>query len=174
VAHPGTPKCEAGYRPSTALAEFVRCRDLTCRFPGCDAPAEVCDIDHTVPWPDGPTHPSNLKLLCRHHHLMKTFVRSWQDTQDPDGTVTWHSPSGHTYTTEPGGTLYFPQVAQPTGKLLLPMDIPPGNPSRGLAMPKRARTRAEDRQARIDYERGLNLKDLQALPPPEPQPPPPF
>ena len=64
---------ERGYRPSSALAEFVRCRDLTCRFPGCDQPADVCDLDHTVPFPAGPTHASNLKLLCRYHHLLKTF-----------------------------------------------------------------------------------------------------
>jgi Domain of unknown function (DUF222) len=25
---------EQGYAPSRALADFVRCRDLTCRFPG--------------------------------------------------------------------------------------------------------------------------------------------
>ena len=31
---PPPPSCEPGYRPSAALAEFVRCRDLTCRFPG--------------------------------------------------------------------------------------------------------------------------------------------
>ena len=37
---------EPGYRPSAALSEFIRWRDLTCRFPGCDAPAERCDIDH--------------------------------------------------------------------------------------------------------------------------------
>ncbi|MFB8000596.1 DUF222 domain-containing protein, partial [Streptomyces sp. NPDC056002] len=36
---------EPGYRPSMALSEFIRWRDLTCRFPGCDAPAERCDID---------------------------------------------------------------------------------------------------------------------------------
>ena len=36
-----------GYRPTAAQAAFVRWRDLTCRFPGCDAPAQVCDIDHT-------------------------------------------------------------------------------------------------------------------------------
>jgi hypothetical protein len=30
---------EPGYRPSAALAEFVRFRDLFCRFPGCDVPA---------------------------------------------------------------------------------------------------------------------------------------
>ncbi|MCV7002120.1 13E12 repeat family protein, partial [Mycolicibacterium alvei] len=29
---------EPGYRPSVALSEFIRWRDLTCRFPGCDAP----------------------------------------------------------------------------------------------------------------------------------------
>jgi Domain of unknown function (DUF222) len=28
------PLCESGYRPSAALAQFVRCRDVTCRFPG--------------------------------------------------------------------------------------------------------------------------------------------
>ena len=57
IPDPTTP-AEPGYRPSAALAEFVRARDLTCRFPGCDQPAEVCDVDHTVPWPAGPTHPS--------------------------------------------------------------------------------------------------------------------
>ena len=59
---------EPGYRPSVASAEFVRWRDLTCRFPGCDAPAQVCDIDHTVPYPLGAT--SDLKLYCRTHHLL--------------------------------------------------------------------------------------------------------
>ena len=63
------PVCEPGYRPSAALARFVRCRDLTCRFPGCDATAEACDIDHTIPYPLGPTHPSNLKLLCLFHRV---------------------------------------------------------------------------------------------------------
>ncbi len=53
---------EPGYRPSAALAEFVRIRDLTCRFPGCDEPAEVCDLDHTVPYPIGPTHPSKVRF----------------------------------------------------------------------------------------------------------------
>jgi hypothetical protein len=32
---------------------------MTCRFPGCDRPAEHSDIDHTVPYPLGPTHPCN-------------------------------------------------------------------------------------------------------------------
>ena len=86
------PMCESGYRPSAALAQFVRCRDLCCRFPGCDKPAEVCEIDHTIPYPLGPTHPSNLKLLCVFHHLLKTFYigsGGWADKQLPDGTGAW-------------------------------------------------------------------------------------
>jgi hypothetical protein len=54
--------------PSKKLAEFVRCRDLTCRWPGCDRPAFDCDIDHTVPYADGgPTHASILNCYCRTH-----------------------------------------------------------------------------------------------------------
>lgn len=172
VDHPLGADAENGYRPSRALAEFIRCRDLTCRFPDCDAPAEVCDIDHTMPWPYGPTHASNLKLLCRHHHLLKTFLRRWSDRQSPDGTITWTSPTGHTYTTKPGGALLFPQLAHPTRKLVLPNSIPASAPGRELMMPTRQRTRAQDRQARIDYERTQNQLHLPAPPPPDCGPPP--
>ncbi|MFA5709111.1 DUF222 domain-containing protein, partial [Mycolicibacterium sp.] len=64
---------EPRYRPSTKLATFVRLRDLTCRFPGCERPAFATDIDHTRPYPHGPTHPANLGCYCRKHHLVKTF-----------------------------------------------------------------------------------------------------
>jgi hypothetical protein len=166
LRHPGDSPAETGYRPSVALADFVRFRDMTCRFPGCDAAAEVCDIDHTLPWPFGPTHASNLKLLCRRHHLLKTFWTGWwRDKQMPDGRVMWTSPTGHTYTTKPDGALFFPDFAKPTGNLVLPNDIPPPTSGRGVMMPTRKRTRAQERQARIEYERGLNAK-LMALDPP--------
>ncbi|MDV6974987.1 HNH endonuclease signature motif containing protein [Mycobacterium intracellulare] len=158
-------RAEPGYRPSTALAEFVRFRDLTCRFPGCDASADVCDIDHTVPFPLGPTHPSNLKLLCRHHHLLKTFYTGpdgWRDRQLPDGTVVWTSPTGHTYITKPGGSLYFPALAVPTGTLTLPAVAPAPSQNRGVMMPVRQRTRAEDRAARVRWERGINEARISA------------
>ena len=46
VRHPGAASPpEPRYTPSPTLAEFVRCRDLTCRFPGCDKPAQVCDLE---------------------------------------------------------------------------------------------------------------------------------
>ena len=83
LTQPADAPAETGYRPSPALAEFVRARDLTCRAPGCDRPATDCDLDHTAPWSDGgSTHRSNIKCLCRFHHLLKTFG-GWRDRQLP-------------------------------------------------------------------------------------------
>jgi hypothetical protein len=159
IPHPATGP-ESGYRPSAALAEFVRCRDLTCRFPGCEQPAEFCDIDHTVPYQvGGPTHPSNLKLLCRCHHLLKTFYTGsggWADTQLPDGTVVWTAPTGRTYSTKPGGALFFPILATPTGEAAIrKLTTEPGQ-YRGVMMPRRKRTRYQDHQDRVTAERAIN------------------
>jgi hypothetical protein len=157
--HPGDAPPESGYRPSAALERFVRCRDLTCRFPGCDRPAEFCDVDHTVPYPLGSTHASNLKCLCRKHHLVKTFwagVNGWRDEQLPDGTVIWTAPTGQQYTTRPGSRLLFPSLCLPTGELpsVPRVDRLPGG--RGVMMPVRRRTREQVRVGRIDAERALN------------------
>ena len=43
IVHPGQAPPEPRYRPSKKLADFVRCRDMTCRFPGCKVPATNCD-----------------------------------------------------------------------------------------------------------------------------------
>jgi hypothetical protein len=143
------------------LADFVRCRDLTCRWPGCDKPAYGCDIDHTVPWPVGPTHASNTKCYCRFHHLLKTFycgVGGWREQQLPDGTLILTAPTGHTYTTKPGSAQLFPTLCQPTATLWTPGDEPTIPPSDGreVMMPKRRRTRAENLARRIQAERKLN------------------
>lgn len=104
----------AGYRPSAAAKEFLRGRDLTCRWPGCDRPAWKADIDHTLPWPYGPTHPSNNKHYCRTHHVIKTFMPGWCEQQLPDGTIELTAPTGHVYRSEPHGASMFPALAQPT------------------------------------------------------------
>jgi hypothetical protein len=168
---PDALRCpEARYRPSTALAELIRCRDLHCRFPGCDKPAEFCDIDHTVPWQQGgPTHPSNMALLCRAHHLLKTFWQGqtgWGEKQYGDGTIVWTSPSGRRYTTTPGGALFFPQLDLTTPEINLQERQANSGPGRTLMMPTRRRTRAAERAARIQWERGLNEARWEADPPP--------
>ncbi|CRZ17726.1 HNH endonuclease signature motif containing protein [Mycolicibacterium neworleansense] len=110
------PKVDAAaalrYQPTVSVQRWVRCRDLTCRFPGCEQSAEDCDLDHTVPFDhNAPAHggltvPENLKCLCRFHHRLKTFG-GWHDEQYPDGTVIWTSPSGREYRTTPGGADLF-------------------------------------------------------------------
>jgi hypothetical protein len=159
LRHPGDSPPERGYRPSAQLQRFIRCRDLTCRFPGCDRPAEFCDIDHAVPYPLGPTHPSNLRCLCRKHHLLKTFWSGrdgWCDRQHPDGTITWTAPTGHTYITRPGSRLLFPALCLPTGELPSAPTAQLPNGQRSIMMPTRRRTREQDRAYRIDAERALN------------------
>jgi uncharacterized protein DUF222 len=146
---------EPNYRPSAELAEFVRMRDLFCRAPGCDVPADRCDIDHTIPYPIGPTHPSNLKCLCRTNHLMKTFG-GWHDAQLPDGTVIWTSPSGRKYTTKPGSRLFFETWDTTTADLPPPSFAVPNSGDRGLMMPRRRRTRAAEHAAWIKAERARN------------------
>jgi hypothetical protein len=155
LVHPGQAPPEPRYRPSKKLAEFVRCRDLTCRFPGCTKPATITDIDHTIPWPYGPTCASNLKCLCREHHLLKTFWPGWHDQQLADGTIVWTDPDGHTATTHPGSRLLFPELCTPTAEFTV-TGTPPAKHTAGLTMPRRKTTRAQDRQRRIDHERKLN------------------
>jgi hypothetical protein len=83
------------YRPPTRMADMVRARDRHCRFPGCRRRADLCDLDHVVPWPRGATAPANLMALCRHHHRAKHRA-GWHVISEPDGTVTWTAPDGHT------------------------------------------------------------------------------
>jgi Domain of unknown function (DUF222) len=88
------------YRPPKALADHIRTRDRTCRFPGCRQPAHRCDIDHGIPYPEGPTSACNLCCLCRHHHRLKHHG-NWTVDHGPDGTTTWTSPTGRQYVTHP-------------------------------------------------------------------------
>lgn len=53
------------------LTMALRFRDGVCQAPGCMVPAEQCDIDHRIPFPDGPTSAANLGPLCRRHHNLK-------------------------------------------------------------------------------------------------------
>jgi hypothetical protein len=158
LIHPGDAPPENGYVPSKALADFVRCRDLTCRWPGCDRPAVGCDIDHTIPYSQGgATHASNLKCYCRIHHLVKTFW-GWQEKQLPDATLILTSPAGHTYVTTPGSALLFPSLCRHTGGIPAAEADPLLDycAERTAMMPKRARTRVQNRAARIATERRHN------------------
>jgi hypothetical protein len=109
------------YQPSAALERWIRCRDLTCRFPGCDRKAAICDLDHTTPFnhadpkSGGWTVFWDLACYCREQHRLKTFhggPGGWRDEQLPDGTIVWTSPTGRIYKTTPTGYDLFPQLRQ--------------------------------------------------------------
>ena len=150
VLEPTTTLAEAlRYQPSAALERWIRCRDLTCRFPGCDRRAESCDIDHTVafnhadPAAGGLTVAANLKCLCRLHHRLKTFhggQGGWRDEQLTDGTIIWTSPTGEVYRTTPGGADLFADFRKPACARPMP----------------RRRNHAWDRKSRIARARGRN------------------
>ncbi len=90
------------YRPSAALDRAVRARDVTCRFPGCRRSADSAgtDLDHTIPWPDGPTSAANLAVLCRRapppqtHRRMERSTRPHRrdDLDHPHRTPNHHPP----------------------------------------------------------------------------------
>lgn len=97
-----TDIAEDRYRPSAALNRAVRARDVMCRFPGCrrSAAGAGTDLDHTVPWPAGHTSAANLAVLCRRHHRLKHSA-GWQVTLDSSGAMTWTTPTGRRFATDP-------------------------------------------------------------------------
>jgi hypothetical protein len=91
---------EDRYVPSRKLRHLLRARNQTCSAPACNAQAVFCDLDHTIPYPDGPTCQCNLNPKCRRHHRTKQAA-GWKTAQPTPDTATWTTPSGRTHTTTP-------------------------------------------------------------------------
>jgi len=74
--------CDLGRRTRFfrgALRRVVEIRDRHCTFPGCDRPAEQCDIDHVQTWADdGETSQANGRLRCGPHNRNR-------GPEDPNG-----------------------------------------------------------------------------------------
>lgn len=90
------------YQPPARLREYILARDRHCQFPGCNRPAQQCDIDHVEPFTGtdqgGNTSADNLITLCRRHHRLKTHTR-WRihidkPTNGPptETIIRWTSP----------------------------------------------------------------------------------
>ena len=76
----------------------------------------------------------------------------------PDGTLILTSPAGRTYVTTPGSALLFPSLCRSVGGFASPEVDPPADycAQRTAMMPKRRRTRAQDRAYRVATERRHN------------------
>ena len=92
---------EHRYRPPQRMRDYLAARDDTCALPPCSQPAYRCEPDHTVPFNQGgPTTRANLALTCRRHNQAKAGT-GWTYQHNPDGTFTWTTNTGHTYTGPP-------------------------------------------------------------------------
>jgi hypothetical protein len=110
------------YRPPAALADFVRARDVHCRSPLCRRRAIDSELDHTIPYPLGPTADHNLTDGCALHHHEK-HSPGWTVLQRADGRVEWITPTGHRYTSEPFD--YRLDPAPPRAGPRRPQPVPP-------------------------------------------------
>ncbi|RZT84424.1 uncharacterized protein DUF222 [Pseudonocardia sediminis] len=87
------------YRPPTPLADHVTGRDQYCRFPTCTR--RVRELDHHEQFSGiGHTKDTNLNGYCRTHHLLKEH-QDWHVLAHPDGRLTWITPTGQRYVSEP-------------------------------------------------------------------------
>lgn len=93
-------QAEANYAPSRKLTHLIRARTANCDAPGCQAQATSSDLDHTTPWPAGPTDQCNLAPRCRRHHRAKQ-APDWKVDQTAPGVARWTLPSGRIHTTTP-------------------------------------------------------------------------
>jgi hypothetical protein len=89
---------ENRYVPSRKLKHLVRARNQLCTAPACNAQGIYCDLDHSVPYPDGLTDQCNLNPKCRRHHRTKQ-APGWKVTQPTPDTAVWKTPSGRTHAT---------------------------------------------------------------------------
>ncbi len=109
------------------LRTWLRVRDETCRFPGCNRSAGRADVDHVTDWQyGGGTDYGNLVHLCRSHHRVKHHT-AWSSTSAGGGRVRWLAPSGHEYETQPATHIRAPKRKrlQAQGITSPPPDDPP-------------------------------------------------
>ena len=72
------------------------------------------------------------------------------------GTIIWTAPGGQTYTTRPGSYTLFPMLCEPTASVAVQATASTSQSACTLRMPRRKRTRMQDRAARIEAERRYN------------------
>ena len=91
-----------------ALRTYVLARDGGCRTPHCGtrSPRRV-QMDHAIPYPDGPSDPANTGGACTPDHQLKTHRYAHITDSAADGSATW--------TTAWGQSIHIPPRRYLTG-----------------------------------------------------------
>ncbi|NEA35679.1 DUF222 domain-containing protein [Streptomyces sp. SID13031] len=89
--------------PGMLVSETLLAAHPTCDWPNCNRAARECDRDHGIPFTQtGLTRLTDLRNYCELHHVIKdTPAWGWAATNNPDGSTTITTPTGHRYTTPP-------------------------------------------------------------------------
>ena len=96
----------AGYVAPDKVKAFVRGRDGTCIYPGCDRDAWSCQLDHRIPYDEGgQTNADNLFCLCHHHHNMKTDRLAFYIPDPVTGEIIWLFSDGTYARVDPNGII---------------------------------------------------------------------
>ena len=89
------------YRPTANQREYLAVKFRTCASPGCNRPADECDIDHTHDWQyGGPTNDDNLAPVSQGHHQLRHKTKITV-TRNDSGGLTWKTPTGFTKDSDP-------------------------------------------------------------------------
>lgn len=89
-----------GYTIPAALRTAVLETYPECVVEGCHEIKRL-EIDHVIPWPEGPTAYENLVRICVHHHRLKTH-RGFQLGSRKDGKARLEPPKGARSRASPG------------------------------------------------------------------------
>jgi hypothetical protein len=82
---------EKRYRPSRRLREFIGLRDRVCSQPACNRVADMCDLDHRIPFSQsGVTTAEGSDPKCRRHHRAKQSPY-WRVETNTEGDSIWVS-----------------------------------------------------------------------------------
>jgi hypothetical protein len=89
--------------PGALVSETLLAAHPVCDWINCNRPARECDRDHGIPFAQtGTTNLADLRSYCEFHHVIKdTPAWGWNATNNPDGSTTLTTPTGHRYTTVP-------------------------------------------------------------------------
>jgi hypothetical protein len=90
------------YRLSRPLHEFIDAKYVTSVGPHSTVPAARTDGEHLIPYgdPGGVSSPDNTVPMDRGWHNAKTHLR-FTVIRNDDGSVTWTTPLGQTFTVQP-------------------------------------------------------------------------
>jgi hypothetical protein len=116
---------------SPNLRDAMIVRDRGCRFPHCDAPTAWVHAHHLDHWETGgSTDLANLAGLCATHHGV-VHRHGWDLELEPDGTLLFRRPDGHTLTSPPPRRHRPPPIPlhHPKTRGLIPEFPEPARPS---------------------------------------------